>query len=96
MPSDPEAVVFGIQVDKHDPNKGWLPLKIPENEDGNPKGKGIKKDSVLNESPLGAGLKDSQMLAFKFQDSGEQRDADDDWDVVMPSYEDDASSQTKS
>ena len=97
LPSDPEAIVFGIPIDKHDVNKGWMPLKIPEVEDGElAKGKGVKKGSVLNENPLGAGLKDGAVLAFRFVDE-EEEDNDggegDGWDVVMPSYDDEALSQ---
>lgn len=68
-----------------------MPLKIPELEDGNTKGKGIKKGTVLNESPLGAGLKDGALLAFKFREGDDKED--DKWDVVMPSYDDEPASQ---
>ena len=70
-------------------------MKIPEVEDGNTKGKGIKKDSVLNQNPLGAGLKDGQIIAFKFESPDEVEDMDSDWDVIMPSYEDESASQAQ-
>ena len=85
--------MFGVPVDKHDLSKGWLPLKIQEVADGDAKGKGVKKGSVLNENPLGAGLKDGTMLAFKFKEGGSDDGSDDDWDVIMPSYEEEPSSQ---
>lgn len=91
LPSDSEAIVFGVPHDKNDISKGWLPLKIPEVEDGDTKGKGIKKGTVLNESPLGAGLQNGALLAFKFQD--EDAEENDVWDVIMPSYEDEPVSQ---
>ena len=83
--------------DKNDPSKGWVALKIPEVEDGDTKGKGVKKGSILNESPLGAGLKDGTMLAFKFTKSTEEAamDLDDGWDVIIPSYDDEAGSQSQ-
>ena len=82
--------------DKHDPSKGWVALKIPEVEDGDTKGKGVKKGSILNESPLGAGLKNGAMLAFKFAKGAEESemDVDDEWDVILPSYDDEAGSQS--
>ena len=83
--------------DKNDPSKGWVALKIPEVEDGDTKGKGVKKGSVLNGSPLGAGLKDGTMLAFRFTKgaSEDEMDLDDEWDVIIPSYDDEAGSQSQ-
>lgn len=85
-----------MPVDKNDISKGWVALEIPELDDGMTNGRAVKKGSVLNQSPLGAGLKDGAMLAFKFrkQDAGADdlgMDLDDDWDVIMPSYDDEGS-----
>ena len=95
-PSDPEAIELGVPRDKNDVGKGWVPLKIPEAEEADVKGKGVKKGSVLNGSPLGAGLKDGAVLAFRFT-KGAAEDAmaldDDEWDVIMPSYDDEVMSQ---
>ena len=98
LPSDPQDIEFGVPRDKNDPSKGWVALKIPEFEDGDTKGKGVKKGSVLNESPLGAGLKDGAMLAFKFVKGTEEEgmDLDGEWDVIIPSYDDDAGGQSQS
>ena len=76
--------------DKNDISKGWVPLKIPEVEEGDTKGKGVKKGSVLNGSPLGAGLKDGAMLAFRFKEGAVEdgMDLDVDWDVIIPRFED--------
>ena len=83
--------------DKYDISKGWVPLKIPEVEDVDTKGKGkgVKKDSVLNGSPLGAGLKDGAMLAFRFAKGPAEdgMDVDDEWDVIIPSYDDEVGNQ---
>lgn len=95
LPSDPEAIVFGVPIDKNDISKGWLPLKIPEVEDVDTKGKGVKKGSVLNENPLGAGLKDGAVIAFKFNEGDGGDGMDEEWDVVMPSFDDEALSQGK-
>ena len=89
IPSDPETIVLGLPADKNDISKGWVPLKIPEVEEGGAKGKGVKKNSVLNENPLGAGLKDGALLAFKFREGSDADGMDDTWDVIMPKYEDD-------
>lgn len=94
VPSDPEAIVFGVPMDKHDISKGWIPLTIPEVEDADvKKGKGVKKDSVMNQSPLGAGLQDGATLAFAFGEpgGGDGMDVDQLFEVVMPSYDDDSS-----
>lgn len=94
VPSDPEAIVFGVQADKHDISKGWIPLTIREVDDGDvKKGKGVKKGSVLNESPLGAELQDGATLAFEFRKpgSGDDMDMDQTFNVIMPSYDDDSS-----
>ena len=97
LPSDAEAIIFGLPIDKNDPSKGWVPLEIPEVSDTDTKGKGVKKGSVLNQSPLGAGLKDGAMLAFKFKDPDAQdvMELDDEWDVVIPKYEDEDGSQSQ-
>ena len=79
--------------DKNDISKGWVSLAIPELDDGDTKGKGVKKGSVLNESPLGAGLKDGAMLAFRFNgkdaaEDDDEMDLDVEWDVIIPDFED--------
>lgn len=94
VPSDPEAIVFGVQVDKHDITKGWIPLMIPEVEEADlKKGKGVKKGSYFNESPQGAGLEDVSTVAFEFRDpsGGDNMDMDQTFDVIIPSYDDDGS-----
>lgn len=98
LPANADDIIFGIPVDKNEPSKGWVGLEIPEmdeDEDAGGKSKGVRKDSVLNASPLGAGLKDGAMVAFKFREEGTD-DADmdsDDWDVIIPSYDDEYGSQ---
>ena len=102
LPSDPEDVIFGVPVDKNDPNKGWVGLDIPatdtEDDAGGKKKVGSKK-SVLNASPLGAGLRDGAMLAFKFRSDDAQMDEDgidldySNWDVVIPSYDEESTNQ---
>ena len=98
LPSNSENIVFGLPVDKNDIGKGWVNLELPEVEDGDTKGKGVKKGSILNESPLGAGLKDGAMLAFKFRPADAEEDGmdvDNEWDVIIPSYEDEGGSQSQ-
>ena len=40
------------------------------------------------QSPLTAGLRDGCEVAFRFGGESEDSGANDEWDVVMPSYED--------
>ena len=97
-------MIFGIPVDKNDTGKGWVGLEIPAHEvedDIGSKRKVGGKKSVLNASPAGAGLKDGGMLAFKFRNKDAMMDEDgldlndNDWDVIMPSYEDEVGSQSQ-
>ncbi|MCJ1480644.1 hypothetical protein MMC06_000799 [Schaereria dolodes] len=100
LPADPEDVIFGLPKEKND-YREWVGIDIPnveiEDDMGSKKKVGGKK-SVLNASPLGAGLKDGAILAFKFKQEDSRMDEDgldmDDsnWDVVMPSYEDEIGS----
>lgn len=87
LPSDPEDVLLGVPIDKNNPGRGWVNLRIPEANDGDDgkRPKGVKKDSVFNSSPSGAGLKDGAMIAFKFK-AHEEEDAmsDHEWDVILP------------
>ncbi|KAA6416274.1 MAG: hypothetical protein FRX48_00994 [Lasallia pustulata] len=101
LPIDPEDVLLGVPVEKNDLSKGWVRLDITETEvqvNGNSKKIGGKK-SVLNSSPLGAGLRDGAMLAFRFKTEGAMVDEDgldvedDAWDVLIPSYEEEYGSQ---
>lgn len=72
-------------------------MEIPDiGDDQTPesKPKARRKSSVFNAHPLGAGLKDGDMLAFKFKAEGsDQRPVDEidfddgDWDVILPSYD---------
>ena len=90
-------MILGVPIDKNDPDRGWVNLRIPEIEDENEeskKSKGVKKDSVVNSSPLGAGLRDGAMLAFRFKTDEDEDDmVDGVWDVVIPSYDDEASQE---
>ncbi|MCJ1464951.1 hypothetical protein MMC07_003566 [Pseudocyphellaria aurata] len=96
LPAKADDIIFGIPVDNNKPNQGWVVLEIPEidgHKDPGGKVKGVRKSSVLNASPLGAGLKDGAMVAFKFR----EEDVDsDDWDVMIPSYDDEYGSQAGS
>ncbi|MCJ1398593.1 hypothetical protein MMC11_001793 [Xylographa trunciseda] len=95
LPSDAEDIILALPVDKNDLSKGWVGLDIPavdvEDETGSKKKTGVKK-GVLNGSPLGAGLRDGSLLAFKFKNDNVKDDdnadmEDSDWDVVIPSYD---------
>lgn len=81
LPSDSNDVVFGLPIDKTDLSQGWVDLALPEKDEDDSRPGKVKKGSLLNTSPMGAGLKDGALLAFKFTGEG------DDWDVVIPNYD---------
>ncbi len=107
LPEDPEELEFGVLADKKDASKGWVPMEIKEQEITGPKGTKKKvggKDSVLNESPLGAGLSDGAWVAYRVKLEHKEPQAQDDarmegtpdidieedegFDVVIASFED--------
>ncbi|KAL8952804.1 MAG: hypothetical protein Q9222_001308 [Ikaeria aurantiellina] len=98
LPSDPQDIVFGVPIDKNDPSQGWVGLDIPDLDDDERK-KGGKKPGVLNATPIGAGLKDGSLLAFKFITEGsggvDVDMNDNDFDVIMPTFDDEEGSQAK-
>ncbi|KAL9009322.1 MAG: hypothetical protein Q9173_005638 [Seirophora scorigena] len=95
LPQNADDIILGVPIDNNDPNRGWIDLEIPDIEDDG--GKKAKKQSVLNATPLGAGLKDGMVLAFKFRQQSAKDDGmdidDNEWDVVMPAFDDDEGSQ---
>lgn len=95
VPEDPSEIEFGVPIDRNNLHKGWQKM---ENADKRPSTGGTK--SVLNTSPQGAGLRDSQAVAFRFRNATESdkeqdeevaaMDLDDPgWDVKIPKYDDD-------
>ncbi|KZF24445.1 hypothetical protein L228DRAFT_245376 [Xylona heveae TC161] len=110
IPTSSDEVVLGVPIDNNDLSKGWVALEIPESEILDEQGVKRKvggKQSVLNQSPQGAGLKDGAVLAFKFREPGAGKTKDEDkddlgledeqddgqWDVSIPSYEEEYGSQ---
>ena len=90
LPSDPEDIILGVPMDKNNLDKGWVNLEIPEfDEDDARRKSGVKKGSVLNESPLGAGLKDGDMLAVRFRKAPtDEMELDGEWEVTLPNLDD--------
>ena len=85
LPTDPARVEFGAARDRFDLSKGWTLLEIPE-----PGSKQAKK-GVVNDSPMGAGLRDGAALAVRFRGEDEDEDMGEEegeWDVVVPGYDD--------
>ena len=78
LPNSPDDIILGKPVDEHDLSKGWKATAQP-NDDG-------------------LVLSDGKVLAFKFANSGkkikkegteeEERTDDEDWNVVIPSFND--------
>lgn len=63
-------------------------MEIPELDDLTGAKKGIRKGSILNQSPQGAGLINGQAMAFKFRTETSDDMLDDEWDVVLPNPDD--------
>lgn len=103
LPLSSEDIILGVPIDKKRIDKGWVSMEIPDiGDDQTPesKSKARRKSTVFNAHPLGAGLKDGDMLAFKFRTEGlVQRPADEidfddgDWDVILPSYDEEDAMQ---
>ena len=98
VPEDASDIEFGIPIDKNNLEKGWQKLDAPEQETGQAKRAAGGKKSVISASPQGAGLKDTQPVAFRFRKRGDGMDNqgedvamdldDPGWDVLIPAYED--------
>jgi hypothetical protein len=81
LPEDPEDLEFGVLADKKDPEKGWVPIDVKEQEIAGSKGARKKlgaKDSIANESPLGAGLSDGAWVAYRIKAHPKQPETQDD------------------
>ena len=59
-------------------------MEIPELDDLTGAKKGVRKGSVLNQNPQGAGLINGQAMAFKFRTETSDDMLDDEWDVFLP------------
>lgn len=63
-------------------------MEIPELDDLTGAKKGVRKGSVLNQTPQGAGLTNGQAMAFKFRTETSDDMLDDEWDVFLPNPND--------
>lgn len=63
-------------------------MEIPELDDLTGAKKGVRKGSVLNQTPQGAGLINGQAMAFKFRTETSDDMLDDEWDVFLPKPDD--------
>lgn len=59
-------------------------MEIPELDNLTGAKKGVRKGSILNQSPQGAGLINGQAMAFKFRTETSDDMLDDEWDVFLP------------
>ena len=109
LPEDPEVLEFGVLADKKDASKGFVPMEIKEQEVNGPSGTKKRvggKNSIINQSPHGAGLSDGAWVAFRAKPERKALQVQDDddmegtpdidieedpgFDVVLPSFEDEA------
>lgn len=63
-------------------------MEIPELDDLTGAKKGVRKGSILNQTPQGAGLINGQAMAFKFRTETSDDMLDDEWDVFLPNPDD--------
>ena len=104
LPNSAEDIELALPVDKNDLRQGWTSLDSrfsTEVIDKGGKSKGDGANGILDDSPSGIGLKDGGVLAFRFRAAGENGPEDTKdtnkqlWDVAIPSYEDEATSQSQ-
>ena len=81
VPSDPDEIELGVPVDRNDLSQGWVEMELPDDDEPIKKSKATNGSS-LHQTPQAAGLNDGFMLAFRFESE------EGDWDVIMPSYDD--------
>lgn len=103
LPTSADEIVFGLPKNIVDPHGGWKRIAAPAilSEDEN--GKGKKAQTSVEETVKGAGIKDGMALAFKWGDEATLQSGGDEamvmdgeedvleeeeWDVVIPRYED--------
>ena len=89
LPDDAARIELGVARDRFDLGKGFAPLEIPE------EGGKTAKRGVMNDSPMGAGLRDGAALAFRWTAASTEEDHVDEkgegveaqtaeWDVLVP------------
>ncbi|KAJ5601906.1 hypothetical protein N7510_011440 [Penicillium lagena] len=92
VPDHPDAIEFGVAVDRNDLDKGWTRLDAETIELG-----GTKAKTDASGSLQAAGLQDGHPVAFRFrkaqQAAPETEDVeveleDPGWDVVTPHFDD--------
>jgi hypothetical protein len=67
IPPSAENIEFGVPRNLNDLSEGFVKLAVPDaDKKGKGKGKARNGEGVLNESPKGAGLRDGQVVAFRF------------------------------
>ncbi|KAI2197099.1 hypothetical protein LOZ18_004759 [Ophidiomyces ophidiicola] len=100
VPESASEVELGIPLDRNNLEKGWVRLKsaAEQKEEKQDPSSAAKKNIVVDDTPQGANLRDSQAVAFRFRAANNEGDAaggaemdvnDEAWDVVIPTFEDD-------
>ncbi|KAI5359657.1 hypothetical protein Slin15195_G072870 [Septoria linicola] len=102
VPKNADYIKLGIANDRNELSKGYSSIEV-ELEDVNESGKGKGKAAVgktksgfaaLKDCPQGIGLKNGDVVAFKFIDADHDIHGEDseefveEWDVVVPTIED--------
>jgi hypothetical protein len=91
IPVSPEDIVLGLPKDVNDLEAGWKNMNDTTEDmiSEKRKGKSKKDDDNSMDTPLGRGLKDGSVLAFRFVDAEEKSTNKEDWDVVIATYPED-------
>ncbi|KAF2215837.1 hypothetical protein CERZMDRAFT_94226 [Cercospora zeae-maydis SCOH1-5] len=99
IPKNAEHIKLGIPNDRNDLGKGYSSV-VSEIEEASDTGKGKGKAPIskakpgsLKDCPQGVGLKNGDVVAFKFfsdeaNAEGPGEDIIEEWDVIVPSLED--------
>lgn len=85
IPEDPDQVELAIPIDKNNLDKGWKKLEVPSQKESGKRG----LSSLTSQA---ASLKDSHAIAFRFRNNADADvdiEGNLDWDVVLPSYDED-------
>lgn len=100
VPDSTSKIELGVPIDRNDLAEGWKKLEVPAQgtKDADKTRIVGGKKSVLNLTIQGAGIRDSQSIAFRFRDAAEddkEKDQlelqldDPGWDVIVPEYDSD-------
>ena len=93
LPANPEDFEFGVLADKKDPEKGWVPMELKEQETTVAKGARKKAGgpkSGSSDTPEAAGLTDGSWVAYRVKTTEKEKgqlDEEADFEKGIPDIE---------